>query len=377
MVNNKKNDLFFLAVLAILWVAFHYRILFLNHTFVLMDCSRFFFPLWKWGSQVIHQGLIPLWNPDAGFGTPFLADPEMAVWYPPKALSYLFLNDTNAFTFLILFHHLLVLAGFWIWARLRGFSMPAVFLGSIAFGFSFNCICLTWAPSMFFTFSWIPWVFLTADRYFERKRLGDFLFFSLVLGFQLTAGYPVYAYLTLFVLGLEWLLKVLLYMKKINWKESLDMVFQLAPAITLACCFALVWIIPFIEMTPYTNIARRLSMPESMSWGNLATWFNPFYLGHPLYSHPSVPHFVSVYFLGLPMVVLVLWGILHRKVHWISATLFFMALVLSLGENAWVGGWLKVFFPRISMGSAIGLLDSHGSIPGCAYWNGSRRKNGL
>jgi hypothetical protein len=340
-----KSDYLFLAALTVLWAAFHFRPLFLGHTFVLMDCSRFFYPLWKWGSQVIQHGVVPLWNPDAGFGMPYLADPQTAVWYPPKALLYLLVNPTGAFTILILLHHLFILAGFWFWARGRNFSRPASLLGCMAFGFSFNCICLTWAPIMLLTFSWVPWVFWAADRMWERKTAGNFLLFSMTVAMQMNAGYPIFAYLTLFVLGTEWFLKAWAGAKRNRWREISVRMAWLAPVLVLAVLFSLVWILPFLELSPYTNIGRRLEMTSAMGWGNLATWLNPFYLGHPLYSHPPVPHSVSVYFVGLPLAVLVLWGLIRRKTHWTSRVLFGLALVLSLGENAGLGGWLKAFFP--------------------------------
>src|ERR1700690_1485783 len=83
-----SNEWAGLAILLVLWAAYYYRILFLGHTVVLLDSSRFFYPLWKWGAGVWRQGLIPLWNPDAGFGTPYLADPQMAAWYPPQFFFY-------------------------------------------------------------------------------------------------------------------------------------------------------------------------------------------------------------------------------------------------------------------------------------------------
>lgn len=337
---KNRPDLPFLLGIGIFWALFHFRVLFWHQTFVFLDCSRFFYPLWKWGSGVIHGGLLPLWNPDAGMGTPYLADPEMAVWYPPKILLYQWLNPTGAFTWLTLLHHLWLLGGFWFWSKGRGFSRPASFLGCLAFGFSANAVSLTWAPSMFFTCSWIPWVFGSAER-LRQNRKGAWWGLSLSAALQMTAGYPVMAYLTWLALALEWLFRS-------GWEEQGRIApaqwWKGAGALGVAALFAAAWALPFWEMTAFSNAHRRLDMADAMGPANLATWFNPFYLGHPLYSHPEAPFFVSVYFIGLPIVVLAFWG-LGRGRGKASLPLGATLLVLSLGEKAAVGGWLKAFCP--------------------------------
>src|SRR5262245_35291604 len=74
---------------------FHWRILFQGQVPVALDSSRFFFPVWKWGWEVFRQGHLPLWNPDAQFGVPYLADPQTACAYPPLWLLYLLLGPVT------------------------------------------------------------------------------------------------------------------------------------------------------------------------------------------------------------------------------------------------------------------------------------------
>ena len=118
----------FLAIICL----FYWKVIFGNSIFVFVDASRFFYPLWKWGAVVLAQGFIPLWNPDAQFGTPYFADPQMAYAYPPVPLLYSLLSPTNAFAALIIFHHLWALIGFWFFARAEGFTAKVSFLGSLA-----------------------------------------------------------------------------------------------------------------------------------------------------------------------------------------------------------------------------------------------------
>ena len=191
-----------IVLLVALWTFFYYRVFFTGHTFVLGDSSRFFYPLWKWGGDIWNRGLIPLWNPDAGFGTPYLADPQMAAWYPPLRVAYLFLGPVDAFNVCILFHHLFVLVGFFMFAKGRGFSNSSAFLGAVLFGFSIHAVSLSSDPSILLSFSWIPWVFLSADLLFGGSRWGIAVL-SVSLAMQMASGYPLLTYLTLLVLGAE------------------------------------------------------------------------------------------------------------------------------------------------------------------------------
>jgi hypothetical protein len=61
----KNSTVIALLSFALFLVLFYWKVLFEGNVFVFVDASRFFFPIWKWGSAVFNQGLIPLWNPDA------------------------------------------------------------------------------------------------------------------------------------------------------------------------------------------------------------------------------------------------------------------------------------------------------------------------
>ncbi len=334
---------FALALLGV-WVCFHFRVLFEGRNFVYMDASCFFYPLWSWGARVWNGGHIPLWNPDEAFGFPYFTDPEMLCWYPPKILFYRLFSEGAAFKYLDLLHYLWFLAGFWILARKRGFGEWPIWIGSLVVGFSFVMVGLsTWAQAMFFAATWIPWVFIAAGMAWEGER-GGLLFFSLCSGLQLSAGYPVYAYLTLFALFAEKALEAALRWNE-NRKKFWRGLWGLGAGTTLSVLYNLVWILPFLEFSPVSNIGRRLELASSLGVSNLATWVNPFFCGHPFFDHDSTPYSVTVYFMGLPVVCLILWGLAKRRLGGPLVFSFFVFLILSLGKTAGVGEWLKHFVP--------------------------------
>ncbi len=339
---DNLHDFITLSFLLVVWAWFYHRVLFGGNTFVLEDSSRFFFPLWKWGSEVWRDGWIPLWNPDAGFGTPYLADPQMAVWYPPVYLFYRLFNPVTAFNLLVLGHHLFALLGFYIFARMKNFSSGVALNGSLIFGFSFNAVSLTWASPMLFTYSWIPWIFMAVHG-LKSHRKGCFLFSGFAFAMQLAAGYPIFFYLTLLTLLIE-----SLFEKKDGrtWKRE---IFMGLGALTIALFYNAAWLLPFKEFIPYSNLTQRTSFFGSLAWDDLASWLNPFLKGHPLYSHPDSPYSVSVFFAGLPLLVFMIWGISNRKVKPALVFVFLVILVLSLGETALLGGWLKRLLPGYSL----------------------------
>ena len=344
-MKNLKLEAPFLILIGILWALLHRQILWGGHVFSMLDASRFFYPLWKWGAVVIGKGLIPLWNPDAGFGTPYLADPEMAVLYPPKLALYAWMKPTSAFNVLILGHHFWALMGFWVFARRKSFPRPAALLGCLIFGFSFNLVCLTWTPTTLFAYSWIPWVFWAAEGLWAGRK-NHWLWFSLFWGLQLSAGYPVFAYLTYLAILMEKSLGILGGSGRFfSSAEGRGKIISFGTASLWAAASNLVWLIPFVEFSGMSNTDLRLGMPQWMDWGNLATWFNPFYLGHPLFSHLSEPFFTSVYFCGLPSLVLILWSLWNKRADGSLRILWLLVFVLSLGESFRVGAWFKLWVP--------------------------------
>ncbi|HTC20666.1 MAG TPA: hypothetical protein VK859_07460, partial [bacterium] len=378
--SESRKDWIFLAFLSGLVVVFYFKVLFENQIFVFVDASRFFYPLWKWGADVLKKGWIPLWNPDAQFGTPYLADPQMAYAYPPLPLFYFFLNPTNAFAGLVILHHLWALLGFWVFARGEGFSTRAALLGSLVFGFSLHLVCSSWTPIALFTISWIPWVFLAAEKCYRREKRG-LLFLSFAWAMQLAAGYPVLAYLTVLAVGLHFCWKTFFekdqirrhYLtlgqgrqksrdakffgtapkeqvpRKAKAYKKMEWMGWFAIAGIVAVAYNLVWGLPFLEMFQQSNYGNGASRFHDLNWLDLGTALSPFDQGHPLFSGYHGPHYwVSTYFTGLPTLCLLFWGavyLIYKKTSWGLLPVF---LVLSLGILG-AGHVLKAFLPGYSL----------------------------
>ncbi len=313
-----------------------------------VDASRFFYPIWKWGAGVLSRGLLPLWNQDAQFGTPYLADPQTSCAYPPVFLFYSWLNPVNAFSALILSHHLWAMTGFWFLAKGQGYSSKISFWGSLVFGFSLHLVCSSWTPVALMTISWVPWVFFSAERLYQKKE-GAVLFLSFAWAMQLSAGYPVLVYLTgLALVGqLGWR-----SFKDLRWKKGLVLpwIGGVGLSAVIATLYNLVWGLPFLEFLKNSNYQNGSSRFQDLGFINLDTFLDPFILGHPLAGNYQGPHYwVATYFVGLPTLCLVVWGLLNRIYQKNTPWLLLLFLVLSLGSNLKLGEGLKLVLPGYAL----------------------------
>ncbi len=332
----------------LLFLALYWKVLVGGNVFVFIDASRFFFPMWKWGSEVLRQGIIPLWNPDVQFGAPYLADPQTACAYPLIGIFYTWLSPINAFSALIIVHHFWCVVGTWVWMREQDFSAKASFGASLIFGFSLHVICSAWTPVALITISWLPWVLTGALRVHARKKRA-FLWLSFAWAMQLSAGYPVLVYLTgLAMLGhLAW---KSLREKGVNSFEKFTWLLPLTGSVAIAVLYNLVWGLPFLEYFQNSNYQSGAHRTEDLSWGHLGTFLDPFISGHPLDGkNPGIDYWVGTYFVGLPTIFLLVWGIWKGSYRKNSLALWIVFLVLSLGWTLRIGGWLKSFLPGYSL----------------------------
>ncbi|MGH7739146.1 MAG: hypothetical protein ACREL1_03270 [bacterium] len=347
----KQDPSFFWGPLAFagLVAGFYWRVIWGGSIFMFVDSSRFFYPFWKWGNGVLHQGIIPLWNPDAQFGTPYLADPQMAAAYPPVFLSYAFLKPTDAFAWLVILHHFWALLGFWVWARRGGFTPPAAFWGSLAFGFSLHVVCSSWTPVALFAISWIPWIFWAAEKV-QENRPGAWWGLSFIWAMQTAAGYQVLSYLTGLALAAHLIWKSLgTWPWWPTWK-SLRWVPSFSFAAVLAILYNLVWVLPFLELKRLSNYGNGPVYVHPLRWADFATWVSPFFQGHPLMPDYHGPHYwIGTYFMGLPVAALLVWGLWNRAFRKTSRVLFGLFLVLSLGETLYLASFLKIWLPGYSL----------------------------
>jgi len=368
-----------LGFLAVLSALYHFPALWGGETYVLMDDSRFFYPVYQWGSWVWGQGLLPLWNPLLDCGAPYWAAPQMACAYLPLRLIYALapgaLSAILAFNVFIAFHQFWAAAGFFLFARGRGHSAVSSLTASVVCAFSLHMTCSAWTPPALAALSWVPWVFFLAEATVLGKRWALWAL-SVSVALQMAAGYPVMAYLT----GLG-LVGTLCSRQGAFTRACAGWVPRVALAYAVALLYNLSWGLPFAEYFTLTNHGQDAAgYYQALHWKDLWTWLTPFPQGHPLASgYHGIQYWVASFHMGALVPVLLLWRVVRNKGEYGTLILFALTLWLSLGETAWLGGFLKTFFPGYHLvlrsGFWIGLvtffagvlvaeaLDDIGSLP--------------
>lgn len=212
----------------------------------------------------LKSGTIPFWNPYNFSGTPFLAHPGIAAFYPGTLLFLIFpLNLAFSLTYLL---HLFVAGvGMFFLCRIYANLFIAT-LASLIFISSgyFSSRIYAGHIDLFTTSVWIPWVIfsylnLSKGRVTSQKILVGIVSFSLLI----LAGYNAYVVFTL-----EFLLLFFIYLLIINIQNKKNILISGIFIIFISIGITAAEWIPTWQLTK--NSIRGSGLPYSLaSYGSL------------------------------------------------------------------------------------------------------------
>jgi hypothetical protein len=137
--------------------------------------------------RAVASGSPPLWDPSPAFGQPLLADALAQVLYPPTWLN-LVLPPWVDYTVYAFGHVVFSGLAFLALARRWRLSSGAALAGAAAWVLSGPFLSLVDLWHHFASASWIPAVFLAAERAVEKRRPRDVLVLGVAMGMQVLAG---------------------------------------------------------------------------------------------------------------------------------------------------------------------------------------------
>lgn len=236
--------------------------------------SQFYY--WKgFYADNLRQGIIPFWNPYNFSGTPFLAHPAIAPFYPGTLLFLIFpLNFAFSFNY---FLHL-VIGGFGLFLLSKRYADSlSSFFAAAAFMLSGFISSRIYAGhfDLLTTAVWIPWVIYSflglADYPTSRQNIIRTIIYLSAL---ILAGYSAYLVFTL-----ELLFFLLIYRLIKKPPQYLNILISFSLAVVFSLGITSIQWLPTWQLAQ--NSIRGHGMPyELASWGSLPLsglklFFNP------------------------------------------------------------------------------------------------------
>lgn len=167
------------------------------------DLSLNFYPskVFFWDSW--HQeGRMPIWNPFAQGGMPYLGDLTTSPFHPANFLLLLFPRSALpwAFSLWIVIHYSILASGFYLLLRSHNIAKKFALLCSLSLTWSGPFLSSFCLPHTLGSFSFIPWFFY----FLQKHKLTDQIIFlfgaSLFLALSFFCGDPQQAYIALFLM---------------------------------------------------------------------------------------------------------------------------------------------------------------------------------
>jgi len=306
----------------------------------MLDPIQQYYPWRHYAVSQLQAGRLPLWNPHAFSGTPFLANLQSALFYPPNLL-FLVMPLWLAFTLGAALH--LFLAGACMYGLCRAWHLspwPAL-LGATAYMLNgFTVAWLEYPAFGLWVVAWLPLALLVADKMIERPSLRGLGMLSLVVAGQLLGGQLQLATYLLLALGGYALARSLAA------RRLRPLGYTLAAA-ALGALIACGQLLPTLELAPRSHRPpgtlqglRSCALP----WTHLATlavpslfgnpadynyWGSAPFFGRPGINFPETSGYAGVVTLALAPLALPWWR--RRPQVAYLAALWLVAMLLAMG----------------------------------------------
>ncbi|HOS93007.1 MAG TPA: YfhO family protein [Armatimonadota bacterium] len=293
-----------------------------------------FYPWRHFARVTLRSGEVPLWNPYQFCGTPFAANGQSAVFYPPNLLFWL-LPTASAFGWSAVVH--LFMAGtftYWL-GRAVELSDAAASLAGVAFMLCGWLIAWLPLPTFMNVIVWLPLAMCAGKRHFDGT---GGLAWPLVMGSSIAcmvlAGHFQIAYYALVTL-VAWLIALKgVTWRRLGFRATLGLEVQEKSGFVLGLLAGAIQLLPSAELVHY---GHRIGAPPfaSLAEGalgryDLAALVAPNLLGNPSHGWYLTPltqnRMEMCGYVGTMALVLAGAGLAACRRNW--AARFFAALAV-------------------------------------------------
>ncbi len=338
--------LFFLA----LTLVFHSDILF-GAKFLWEDFVEQEFPFRTLAASSLAQGVLPQWDPYVFAGMPFMADVQVAFWYPFNLLQSLFVSGGHlspiVMEWFILLHF--TIAGFGMyWFAKKIFAIDdwsATFAG-IAYGFGGYITAQSIHQMIVYHIALFPFVAYFFIRGFDSWKHA--IVGGLFLGAMYLAGHPQSTLYFTFFLALLAVYEIVHRARQksgpIDWQTIVRI------ALPVAIGFG-IFAIQFLPSQELANLSRRetityeKSLDGSLTWGHVLTLVLPRLFGVtngagdakvPYWNGPYYLSWETAIYIGiLPLFFAIMAALGFRKTKYVPflAGMALLAVLFALGDH--------------------------------------------
>ncbi len=249
----------------------------------LLDPVQQYWPWRLFACKWLLRGEIPLWNPHAFSGYPFLANLQSALLYPFNLLFLSFAArgaTEEGFGWSALLHLLLGCAWAYFLFRRWRISPAGACLGALAFSFSgWRMAWLEYPTVSMWVMTWLPACWLAVDYVCRRPSLAGMWGLALAVAFALLGGHLQMAAYVLFSSG-AYALFLLLSRRRGRREISF-----LLSGIVLGFALSLPQLLPTLELTWNSPRAGAVPLREvlksAVPANEVGRLLVPNLLGHP------------------------------------------------------------------------------------------------
>jgi hypothetical protein len=272
------------------------------------DLRAYYHPMLAWGFERLAQGDVPLWNPRQSCGTPFLAIPQIGLFYP-LYLPFLFLDAATAVDLDIVLHLALAGLGMFLLCRHYRMTRTAALIAGIVFAYHGSMLFDLYFPNFLAPVAWTPFVVLLVERLFAHPSGRRAALLGVVGATCLLGALVQFLYYTALAL-----VPVLAWRTGAQLGRGVRAVLRpygyLLAAAGLAVLLALVRVLPAAEYMALSWRPPGGLTPEMVSIMSVA----PSVFGHHVLSpRPGFEMLRQVYVGSLPLALAVLGVVLWRR----------------------------------------------------------------
>ena len=310
-------------------------------------------------SDELHAGRLPLWTPFIFSGFPFLADLQVAAWYPLNWPFFALGITPKSIQLELVLHGFIACSGAYLLARrLVGPGLPAVVTGML-YGLSGWFATHSQHVGMVDTAAWLPWFLLLLDTI--RRRLSPrAVALAALVGAAIVL--PGHFQLALYTFSFVTLWAVLELLPSRAWLATRRLAIGIVAAAVGGALLSALMLLPAFELVAQSDRGRlnALALPDIGYFhiGSLLTLVDPDYYGllSGRYLGPgdSTQHYFYAGILALPLAVL---GLRNVRVARTAASLSLPFLWYALGPS---GGLYRVVARLPGFNSVE--LPMHGSF---------------